>query len=471
MNPGEVVAGNYRIVEVLGRGGLGVVYRAVQLGVGRDVALKMMLPHVLASDEGRARFRREAELAKRLEHPNTVRLYDIGESESGVPFIVWELLKGRSLDQLFAAEGALAPERVAHLARQTLKSLMEAHALGIVHRDIKPSNLFVCAFSGEREFVKVLDFGIAKAADASGLTRDGAIGTPAYMSPEQVAGTGVTAASDLYALGLVLAEAVAGRAVYAEGSAIDVAMAQRSPDPPPIPRAALDSPLGPTIVRATRKDPALRFASAEEMLAAIDAAAPRSTTGGASVPQAASSGVRIAPPASLELAATAVAPSGELELRKKGAMLVGAAVAGAFVIAVVLLVASRHEDARHPAIPATREPRDPTAPRAPSSRGPQPPARLSKLTPKVLRERLVQLGWAIIAEPNSTGNGMQVASFTVVRGKSGGSFLFYRCDNEGIALAVSRGSAYESVVHEGTIVLATPKGGQLTRAHLEELGY
>src|SRR5262245_57203157 len=160
--PGDAVAGRYRIDALLGRGGFGVVYSATQLPIGRPVALKMLLAEALAEADGVIRFRREAELAQRLSHPNTVRLYDFGETEQGLPFIAWELLRGRSLEAILMEDGALPPVRVARIAGQVLKALMEAHALGVVHRDVKPSNVFLSDFSGERDFVKVLDFGIAK---------------------------------------------------------------------------------------------------------------------------------------------------------------------------------------------------------------------------------------------------------------------------------------------------------------------
>src|SRR5579871_6468186 len=125
VRPGDVVAGRYRIEALVGEGGFGLVFRATQLPIGRSVALKMLIVDSEANPDGRARFRREAELAQRLEHPNTVRLYDFGETETGQPFIAWELLKGRPLDAVIAAEGRLPPPRAARIAVQVLKALME----------------------------------------------------------------------------------------------------------------------------------------------------------------------------------------------------------------------------------------------------------------------------------------------------------------------------------------------------------
>ncbi|HEY4119979.1 MAG TPA: serine/threonine-protein kinase, partial [Byssovorax sp.] len=184
--PGDVIAGKYRLEELIGQGGFGVVFRAVQLNLERQVAIKMMLPQALARGDGLARFLREADLARKLEHPNTVRLYDCGEAEGGVPYIALELLRGRPVDVAIRDDGPFEVGRAARIGVQALKSLMEAHALGIVHRDIKPSNLFLCEFSGERDYVKLLDFGIAKVEGSAATLGGTMLGTPAYMSPEQV---------------------------------------------------------------------------------------------------------------------------------------------------------------------------------------------------------------------------------------------------------------------------------------------
>jgi serine/threonine-protein kinase len=276
LRPGDVLAGRYRIEAHIGAGGFGAVFRATQLNLGRPVALKVLLPDLVRQPAELERFRREAQMAQRLEHPNTVRLFDFGVAEdTGVPYMAWELLKGQPLDALLKASGQVPPARVGRIAMQVLKSLMEAHSLGIVHRDIKPSNIFLCDFSGEPDFVKVLDFGIAKATQSQtqqGLTRAGvALGTPSYMSPEQVAASGVTPVSDLYALGLVMAEMLTGRVVFTGQTGVDIALAQVSPSPVPLAPEVLNSPLGPVIQRATQKTAAHRYASATEMLQHLEA--------------------------------------------------------------------------------------------------------------------------------------------------------------------------------------------------------
>ena len=166
--------------------------------------------------EGPERFVREATLVQTLDHPNTVRLFDFGVDEGGFPFMAFELLRGVTLEDEIA-KAPLSPERVARIATQVLKALMDAHARGIIHRDIKPSNVFLVDFAGEKDFVKVLDFGVARRAVESTaqpkITSDGEIvGTPAYMAPEQVKDEPIGPATDLYSLGLVIAEALTGAA-------------------------------------------------------------------------------------------------------------------------------------------------------------------------------------------------------------------------------------------------------------------
>jgi serine/threonine protein kinase len=268
---GAVVAGKYRIEAEIGRGGMGVVYRATLVTAGAPVALKMLLPDG-ADAEGRARFAREMQLASRLNHPNTVRVLDAGYAEDGAPYLCCELLHGRTLSAAIKAEGALPVERVVRIGMQVLDALTEAHALGIVHRDIKPANVFLC--HEPPDFVKVLDFGVAKRPDShthAPLTAAGiGIGTPQYMAPEQVGGLTVGPGTDLYALGLVLAEALTGQMVVRGSSLQEIFIAQASPIAVALPPAVLASPIGPVVARAIEKEPASRFPSARDMRVALD---------------------------------------------------------------------------------------------------------------------------------------------------------------------------------------------------------
>jgi serine/threonine protein kinase len=270
---GSTVAGRYRVDALLGAGGYGAVYCATQLNLNRKVALKVLHPHVTTRPLARERFEREARLAQLLQHPNVVRLYDFGVDEStGQSFIVWELLEGRSLEAELGRVGPLDWRRVARVASQVLKALIEAHGRGIVHRDIKPANLYLCDFAGEPDFVKVLDFGIATFSEGSGssITQEGAsLGTPTYMAPEQVLGEAVDARADLYALGLVMAEALSGAPLVSGRSAMEVALRQLAAEPHTLDARVLATPLGRVIARAVEKRRDGRFVSAEEMLRAV----------------------------------------------------------------------------------------------------------------------------------------------------------------------------------------------------------
>ena len=263
---GQLIASRYRVEAVIGKGGQASVFAATDIQIGRQVALKL-----LGSQEHMDRFRREAALARGLSHPHTVRLHDFGQDEVGRAYIAYELLNGRGLDVALQG-GPMSEARVAAVASGVLKSLMEAHAAGVVHRDIKPANIFLCDFHGESDFVKVLDFGIAKAAATPAITQIGtAIGTPSYMPPEQVAGEETSAATDLYALGMTMGEMLSGQRLVQGGSADEIARMQLDGTAVQLPGAVLQSVLGPIVHRAVRKDPAQRFASAGEMLAAIQA--------------------------------------------------------------------------------------------------------------------------------------------------------------------------------------------------------
>jgi serine/threonine-protein kinase len=266
------VADRYRIEALLGAGGYGAVYAAIQLNLNRRVALKVLHPHVMARPLARERFEREARLAQLLQHPNVVRLFDFGvDAATQQSFIVWEMLEGRSLEAEVSRLGPLDWRRVLRIATQVLKALSEAHGRGIVHRDVKPANLYLCDFAGEPDFVKVLDFGIATFSDAEGarITQEGTLGTPMYMAPEQVLGEPVDARTDLYALGLVMAEAIAGTPPLSGRSAMEIAMKQLAAEPHELDPRVLATPLCGVIARAVEKQRERRFASAEEMLRAI----------------------------------------------------------------------------------------------------------------------------------------------------------------------------------------------------------
>lgn len=269
----RLLAGRYEIVRPIARGGMGAVYLARQLQLDRKVAVKVLRPDARPSPSLIARFRRESLVAKRLTHPNTVRIYDYGETDDGDVFLVMEYLEGTTLAELLRSRGALPLDVVTYIARQILKSLVEAHTHGIVHRDIKPSNVMLCEQLGEECFVKVLDFGIARfhAGEQEFETQSGAmVGTAHYMSPEQALGRKVDARSDLYSLGVMLFELASGQRPYTGDSPVEVAMQHASSEPVEIVEPLTNTPLGVLIQRATKKAPDDRYATARDMLEDLD---------------------------------------------------------------------------------------------------------------------------------------------------------------------------------------------------------
>ncbi|WP_438017973.1 protein kinase [Sorangium sp. So ce315] len=216
---GTIVGGRFRIVGVLGEGGMGRVYNGEQpMGTSvRKVAIKTLLSQHAKDPQVVARFMRECGTVSELEHPNTIKVYDFGQTNTGELYIAMELLTGQSLETALERGGALAPERVDRIIAQVCGSLQEAHEKGIVHRDLKPANIFLTRRAGEEDYVKVLDFGIAKRDERSAkaeqkLTQQGTVlGTPPYMSPEQFTGTELDARSDIYSLGVLTYEMLTGR--------------------------------------------------------------------------------------------------------------------------------------------------------------------------------------------------------------------------------------------------------------------
>lgn len=266
------LAARYAVLETLGAGAMGVVYRAVQITLDRPVALKLVRPEMLDAD-GRNRFLQEAKLAARINHPHVVHVYESGE-EAGIPFIVFELVNGPSLRQLM--EGApLDPQVAVQYVRQVADGLAAAHEQGIIHRDVKPENVLVSK-SGE---AKIADFGISRPAqeDRPSLTATGTIlGSPLYMSPEQAANRPLTAATDQYSLGVMLYELLTGAPPF-NGSTGEI-LAQHLRDSialPPGLRAELPSHVVEVLEQLVRKDPSRRFASMAEVAASLQKALAR----------------------------------------------------------------------------------------------------------------------------------------------------------------------------------------------------
>ncbi len=215
----QTLGGKYKVVRKLGEGGMGAVYEAEQLlGTSRRrVAVKTLHPHLSRDANIEARFRREVGTIAELGHPNTIQVYDFGTTESGILYIVMEFLQGKSLADVLLAQGKMMPDRVQNVLLQICGSLEEAHGRNIVHRDLKPDNIVLIERAGQKDFVKVLDFGIAKRAkeedkNEQKLTKQGMVlGTPPYMSPEQFTGRPIDARSDIYSLGVMAYEMLTGR--------------------------------------------------------------------------------------------------------------------------------------------------------------------------------------------------------------------------------------------------------------------
>jgi eukaryotic-like serine/threonine-protein kinase len=334
---GRKLDGRYEVVGRLGEGGVGVVYRGRQTQLGRFVAIKVLQQDAAASPEWRRRFEREARALSALAHPNVVPVTDSG-IDNGVPFLVMELLQGKTLADLLK-KGPLPLERALDIARQLLRGLAFAHGKGIVHRDLKPANVFLQALPDQTDHVRLLDFGMAKFLDGSTSrsiaetqTRAGAVfGTPAYMSPEQAKGGTIDARTDVYAAGALLFELLAGRRPFVEDTPESVVMAHLTQPVPSLakvrPALAAAPQFQPLVERSMAKKPSARFKDAGAMLAALDvvidklpaegtgggrAHARRRTTGGA---RAVSSGARWGRRALLLLICAAAVAAAAIYLR------------------------------------------------------------------------------------------------------------------------------------------------------------
>lgn len=275
---GAIFGGQYRVEERMGAGGMGAVYRATQLSVDRSVAIKLIAPEVEQNAAHVQRFRREAEALAKLRHPNTVHLLDFGVTEQGRLYMVMELLSGTDLEQHLKQHGAFEVAPALRVVRQIARALSEAHAVGLIHRDLKPSNVFLSQVEGGDTFVKVMDFGVAgfhQGEDHSTLTLKGTVlGTAAYMSPEQAQGFAVDARADLYSLGVVLFEMLAGRPPFEANSAVSLLLAHVSEEPPRLADVCPNLPaLQSTqdlLDRLLAKDPSKRLSQATELIAGID---------------------------------------------------------------------------------------------------------------------------------------------------------------------------------------------------------
>ncbi|MCL2011457.1 MAG: protein kinase [Cystobacterineae bacterium] len=282
---GVTLDGRFRIVHLVGAGGMGRVYRAIQMGLNRAVALKILdPPHGSGvTDSLRQRFLAEASMTANLHHPNTVTVIDYGATPNDTLYIAFEFLEGRTLAQVLATEGALPWPRVLHIAQQIARSLRQAHSMGVVHRDLKPANIMLLDVDSDTDLVKVLDFGLVKAFTNHRIPNMGhdvtqagmLVGSPTYMSPEQGQSCQANPRSDLYALGIVMYESLTGAPPFQGGSPIEVILKHINEPVPPIHLAPHLPPLPPEVenlvMGCLAKRPEERPNSMDEFLLATQA--------------------------------------------------------------------------------------------------------------------------------------------------------------------------------------------------------
>ncbi len=272
---GRVFMGRYETIRLLGEGGMGRVYLARQLDLGRQVVVKVMHDHIAADPKFRERFTRETLLMARFQHPYAVTLYDASLNDPQGPCIVMEYIRGVTLDHLLQNNGRLSAGRVGRLLYMTCEVLQAAHSAGIVHRDLKPANLMIVDPDTPYELVKVMDFGLAKLRSTDTLSKltvtntEFAIGTPGYMCPEQARGEEMDGRGDLYSIGVILYELLTGRLPFAGRSTMDVLLAQVTEEPPPFSFSSCDhevpKAIEQVVLKCLAKDPAQRPRHAREL--------------------------------------------------------------------------------------------------------------------------------------------------------------------------------------------------------------
>jgi serine/threonine-protein kinase len=366
----DVLNGQFQILQKIGSGGMGSVYKALQPAMNRMVAIKILHPKLAARTDLVSRFRREARAMSHLTHPNTVKVYLYGELEDGSLYIVMEYLEGKNLNQTVRAEGPLPFSRGLPILIQSCNALEEAHRAGIIHRDLKPENIFVCQQGGLTDYAKVLDFGLAKVTEREMrpgsviLTQEGMVfGTPEFMSPEQAQGKELTPGSDIYSLAVILYEVLTGKLPFDAKNPMEFIQLHVTTKPKPIdervPGKTFPPLLWSVLSKALEKRSEDRFASAAEFAHALQAVldgrphvppyqgegapahvapAPASPSSGPP-PQAASGSMPQGPHSSPLPRLQSAAPKSQI------GMLVGVAVAflvvGALLAAIVLKVLGR----------------------------------------------------------------------------------------------------------------------------------
>ncbi len=271
---GQVVADRYAIIKKLGEGGMGAVYLGEHVKMGRKSAIKVMNPSMANDPDAISRFNREASNASRISHPNVCQIYDFGETPEGIIYLAMEFIEGAALTDIIEKEGALSPTRAVRILKQSAGALAAAHDLGIVHRDLKPDNIMIVQGKDGSDIAKVVDFGIAKAVagDEAGqkVTKTGlVVGTPEYMSPEQLSGDKLDGRSDIYSLGLVFYRMLTGVLPFQADSAQETMIKRLTDDPMPLANARPDIAFPPKLQavldKALARSPSQRYANASEL--------------------------------------------------------------------------------------------------------------------------------------------------------------------------------------------------------------
>lgn len=276
----EILNGRFQILQKVGSGGMGAVYKARQVEMNRMVGVKLLHPRLVNRKDLVSRFRREARALSQLVHPNTVKVFLYGELDDGSLYIIMEFLEGKNLNQTVRSEGPFSMDRALPILVQVCGALHEAHLAGIIHRDLKPENIFLVQGGGLRDFPKVLDFGLAKLADRQlrpgsvALTQEGMVfGTPEFMSPEQAQGKALTPASDVYSLAVILYEVLTGKLPFDARSSMDHIHLHATAQPirlnHRVAGRTFPTPLEEIVERALAKSPDARFASAAEFAQAM----------------------------------------------------------------------------------------------------------------------------------------------------------------------------------------------------------
>ena len=346
---GKIVDGRYRVIELIGRGGMGVVYKVEHLRMGKIAAMKVLHRDLADDPEVGQRFEREAAAVSRLDHPNTVQVFDFGTTQ-GALYLIMEYVRGADLARVIDRDGPMPFARAAPLLTQILGALAEAHEHGIVHRDLKPDNVLITRSTGGRDFAKVLDFGLAKmigpGVQPDVSERAQIVGTPYFMAPEQIRGDEVDARTDVYSLGALMYRLLTGTHPYQAKTAIGVLTkhltSELEPPSQRAPGAGIQGPIDAIVRQAMAKDPGERFQNAAAMAAAIEHAYAELVGDSARMAAARPSGsgpaarpiTDEAPPSELHLRRSDI-DDYERSLRRQRLLVTGGAVLGALGLVAV----------------------------------------------------------------------------------------------------------------------------------------